>query len=167
MDYIYGKLNFEVKKVEYKGTTTETTKTTVVTSGEANEISVDVLKVPNALTVIDNFDESEVVFDGSSDKTITIPLYSMLKTPVPAEENYAEYQLTRNGEPVGDKIIFPKEYNIDGGIWDILKYASLAEFPLIGEEGKSYIALDTGFTYHWSGSMYVLIASQEVEGGIW
>ena len=169
MDYIYGKLNFEVKKVDYEGTTTETATTVVtnVISDQPNKISVDVLKVPNTLTAIDNFDESEVVFDGSSNKTITIHPYSILKELVPAEENNAEYQLTRNGEPVGDKIVFPKEYNIDGGIWDILEYASFAEFPSTGEKGKIYIALDTSFTYRWSGSMYVSTVSKEVEGGVW
>lgn len=45
MDYIYGKLNLEVKKVEYSGVDTTTARTTVVTSDEANEISVDVLVV--------------------------------------------------------------------------------------------------------------------------
>lgn len=108
MDYIYGKLNFEIKKVEYKGTATETATTTVVTSEEANEISVDVLKVPNALNILDKNDETTTTFDGSEDKSITIHSYSMLKTLVPAEENQAEYSLTKDGEPIGDKIIFSK-----------------------------------------------------------
>lgn len=43
MDYIYGKLNFEVQKVEYEGASTSTAQTTV--DNEARTVSVDVLNV--------------------------------------------------------------------------------------------------------------------------
>lgn len=42
---------------------------------------------------------------------------------------------------------------------DVLEYASLGNFPLTGESGKIYIALDTNKTYRWSGSAYVEISS--------
>lgn len=38
---------------------------------------------------------------------------------------------------------------------DVEEYADLAHFPLTGEEDKIYVAMDTGFTYRWSGSQYV------------
>ena len=41
---------------------------------------------------------------------------------------------------------------------DVEEYANLAAFPVTGESGKIYIALDTNLTYRWSGSVYVEIS---------
>lgn len=41
---------------------------------------------------------------------------------------------------------------------DILEYASLAAFPVTGETGKIYIALDTNKCYRWSGSAYIEVS---------
>jgi len=41
---------------------------------------------------------------------------------------------------------------------DVLEYASLSTFPVTGESGKIYVALDTNKTYRWSGSAYVEIS---------
>jgi hypothetical protein len=41
---------------------------------------------------------------------------------------------------------------------DVLEYADLAGFPETGETGKIYVAIDTGLTYRWSGSIYVEIS---------
>ena len=38
---------------------------------------------------------------------------------------------------------------------DILEYATSANFPITGETGKVYVALDTNLTYRWSGTIYV------------
>jgi hypothetical protein len=46
---------------------------------------------------------------------------------------------------------------------DILEYANLATFPVTGEAGKIYIALDTNKTYRWSGTVYVYITSGAVD----
>ena len=40
---------------------------------------------------------------------------------------------------------------------DVLEFANLAAFPVTGETGKIYLALDTNNTYRWSGSAYVQI----------
>lgn len=40
---------------------------------------------------------------------------------------------------------------------DVLEYADLASFPVTGEAGKIYTAIDTGFVYRWTGSIYVRI----------
>lgn len=45
---------------------------------------------------------------------------------------------------------------------DVLEYADLASFPVTGETGKIYVAIDTGKTYRWSGSAYVEISASEV-----
>lgn len=45
---------------------------------------------------------------------------------------------------------------------DVLEYANLAAFPVSGETGKIYVAIDSGKTYRWSGSVYVEISPSEV-----
>lgn len=42
---------------------------------------------------------------------------------------------------------------------DVLEYADFASFPVAGETGKIYTALDTGKIYRWSGSVYVEISA--------
>jgi len=37
---------------------------------------------------------------------------------------------------------------------DVLEYATLGEFPQVGESSKIYIAMDSNVTYRWSGSTY-------------
>lgn len=41
---------------------------------------------------------------------------------------------------------------------DVEEYANLAAFPVTGESGKIYIALDTNLTYRWGGTTYVEIS---------
>lgn len=45
---------------------------------------------------------------------------------------------------------------------DVEEYADLASFPVTGETGKIYTAIDTGKIYRWSGSIYVEISPSEV-----
>ena len=42
---------------------------------------------------------------------------------------------------------------------DVLEYANLASFPLLGEASKLYIAIDTNLVYRWGGSTYVVTSS--------
>ncbi len=42
---------------------------------------------------------------------------------------------------------------------DVLEYSNLSSFPVTGEAGKIYIALDTNKTYRWSGSDYAEISA--------
>lgn len=42
---------------------------------------------------------------------------------------------------------------------DVLEFANLAAFPVTGETGKIYVAVDTSKTYRWSGSTYVEISA--------
>jgi hypothetical protein len=46
---------------------------------------------------------------------------------------------------------------------DVLEYANLAAFPVTGETGKIYVALDTNKTYRWSGTVYIYITSGAVD----
>ena len=43
---------------------------------------------------------------------------------------------------------------------DVLEYANLTLFPVVGESGKIYVADDVNKTYRWSGTQYV-----EIGGG--
>ena len=45
---------------------------------------------------------------------------------------------------------------------DVLEFADLASFPVDGESGKIYVAIDTGKTYRWGGSVYVEISPSDV-----
>lgn len=45
---------------------------------------------------------------------------------------------------------------------DVIECEDLQHFPQEGEEGKVYVALDTGFTYRWGGSVYVQIGGQDL-----
>lgn len=45
---------------------------------------------------------------------------------------------------------------------DVLESSDAAHFPSAGEKGKIYVAIDTGYTYRWSGSEYVQIGGQDL-----
>ena len=47
---------------------------------------------------------------------------------------------------------------------DVEEYNNLAAFPATGETGKIYVAIDTGFVYRWSGSVYVQIGVTAAAG---
>lgn len=42
---------------------------------------------------------------------------------------------------------------------DVLEFSSFDDFPLVGETGKIYVAIDTNKTYRWSGTSYIYITS--------
>ncbi len=42
---------------------------------------------------------------------------------------------------------------------DVVEAAAIGGFPVTGESGKIYVALDTGKTYRWGGSAYVEISA--------
>lgn len=42
---------------------------------------------------------------------------------------------------------------------DVVEYADLASFPVTGETGKIYVAVDTTKIYRWSGSVYIEIVA--------
>lgn len=42
---------------------------------------------------------------------------------------------------------------------DVLEFANLASFPVTGETGKIYLALDTNKTFRWTGSVYIQLSS--------
>lgn len=52
----------------------------------------------------------------------------------------------------------PSDY-LPSYVDDVVEYDDLAGFPSTGETGKIYVAKDTGYTYRWTGSVYVRIGS--------
>ena len=47
---------------------------------------------------------------------------------------------------------------LPAGVDDIIECSSISEFPITGQTGKIYVALDTNLTYRWGGSSYVEIS---------
>jgi hypothetical protein len=47
--------------------------------------------------------------------------------------------------------------NLPSFVDDALEFANLAAFPVTGESGKIYIAINDNTIYRWTGSIYVLI----------
>lgn len=46
---------------------------------------------------------------------------------------------------------------------DVLEFPDFASFPLVGETGKIYIALDTNKAYRWTGTVYFEISASAVD----
>lgn len=63
--------------------------------------------------------------------------------------------------PLDGSSLIPSVY-LPSYVDDVLEFANLAGFPVTGEVGKIYVALDTNKTYRWSGSIYVEISPSEV-----
>ncbi len=55
---------------------------------------------------------------------------------------------------------------LPGYVDDVLEYADLASFPLLGEASKLYIAIDTNLVYRWGGSTYAVTSSSLALGEI-
>lgn len=49
--------------------------------------------------------------------------------------------------------------NLPSYVDDVLEFSNLASFPVTGETGKIYTALDTNKIYRWSGSVYIEIVA--------
>lgn len=69
-------------------------------------------------------------------------------------KSWSDIDLSTKADLVGGKVP-PKQ--LPSYVDDVLEFANLAAFPVTGETGKIYVALDTNKTYRWSGSAYVQI----------
>lgn len=45
---------------------------------------------------------------------------------------------------------------------DVVEYPSVSAFPVTGESGKIYLALDMNRTYRWSGSEYIPVPDYNI-----
>lgn len=66
---------------------------------------------------------------------------------------------SRNGVAELDENGLVPSSQLPSYVDDVLEYTSTSEFPAKGESGKIYVASATNKSYRWSGSTYILIAS--------
>jgi len=93
--------------------------------------------------------------DQLADRTTTIENDLLNKIDV-TEKGAPNGVAPLNGVSKIDSIYLPSYVD------DIEEYANLAAFPLIGETGKIYVALDTNLIYRWSGSTYIQVSESPV-----
>ena len=89
----------------------------------------------------------------------TLVSFEQFKEEVNDELNHFK---TLTGSPYGiapldGEAKVPSEY-LPSYVDDVLEYATKGAFPVTGESGKIYVALDTNLTYRWSGSTYTEIS---------
>ncbi|HNC40285.1 MAG TPA: hypothetical protein PK522_00720 [Nitrosomonas sp.] len=68
------------------------------------------------------------------------------------EKGAANGVVPLNGSSLIDSTYLPSYVD------DVLEYANFAAFPVTGETGKIYVALDTSKIYRWTGSIYVEVS---------
>lgn len=73
-------------------------------------------------------------------------------------KSWSEVDLSTKADLVGGKV---PASQLPSYVDDVLEFTDLASFPATGESGKIYVALDTNYTYRWSGSAYVKISDNE------
>ncbi len=78
------------------------------------------------------------------DNLPNLGLYQLL-----SQKGFANGYVPLNGSTKIDATYLPSYVD------DVVEYADLASFPITGETGKIYTALDTEKIYRWSGSIYV------------
>ncbi|WP_136465532.1 tail fiber domain-containing protein [Flagellimonas onchidii] len=109
--------------------------------------------------------ETDPIFTASQAANITsqhITDLNNLSGANTGDQDLSPYQLlSEKGQangyvPLNGSGQIPTQYLPDG-IDDVLEFADLASFPATGESGKIYLAIDTNFTYRWSGSTYVQV----------
>lgn len=145
---------------------------------DAGEITSGVLPVVRGGTGAGTFTQGEVLIgsgtsairtkridntDGGTTDSMDLITSGAVKagldTKIPLSQkgaNNGVAQLDANGKvPAGQ---------LPSYVDDVLEFPTRSDFPAEGESGKIYIALDTNKTYRWSGSTYVVIASDLVLG---
>lgn len=101
-------------------------------------------------------------FDGSENKSVDIVAglnVQLVKTPGSVTINVDDIDASKITSGVIDAARLPSYVD------DVLEFSSLDDFPLVGETGKIYVALDTNKTYRWGGTAYVYITSGAVGSG--
>lgn len=78
-----------------------------------------------------------------------------------ADSNAVTAALSTKADLIGGKI---PESQLPTMVDDVLTYDTQSLFPIIGEDGKIYIAKDTNKSFRWTGSSYVELSSGVVLG---
>ena len=112
-----------------------------------------------------NVDPSNLVPYTGANKDVNIGAYYFESAGFKTPTDNANQALTSNG---GVFDLNTKADLVDGKVPssqlpsyvdDVLEFANLTSFPVTGESGKIYIAIDTNLTYRWGGSSYVVMSS--------
>lgn len=73
-------------------------------------------------------------------------------------KSWIDVDLSSKADLVGGKV---PASQLPAYVDDVLEFANLSAFPVTGETGIIYLALDTNFTYRWSGSAYIQIGGRK------
>lgn len=132
-DFIYGELNDAVLSIDYEGKETDTADVSV--DPLARTISVDVRKVPNALTV--QTQSGLVAYDGSRPVSLSVGAYEIRE--VGSTGNFRNYGLFQSGSDgaLGVTIGVPSAKTLLSA--EILQ-CQVADEPVLGYEVGEYYA---------------------------
>lgn len=120
---------------------------------------------PNSVTA-DNF----VVFDGTTGKLVKdASINSSSFAAATHSHSFEQVTTDIEGVPTTLTTVLSKKADLDEAgkvpadqlpsfVDDVLEFADLAAFPLEGESGKIYIAIETNKSYRWSGSIFVEVS---------
>lgn len=98
----------------------------------------------------------------ASNTAIAITASQVTDFSTAADARIAAQKGVANGiVPLDGNALIPAIY-LPSYVDDVLEFANLTSFPVTGENGKIYVALDTSKTYRWSGSVYIEISPSEV-----
>jgi hypothetical protein len=95
------------------------------------------------------------VADVITDGVLTIaPSQNAVFDALALKENSSNKGIANGYVPLNASTLIDSIY-LPSFVDDILEFSNLAAFPVTGETGKIYIAIDTSKTYRWSGTVYV------------
>jgi hypothetical protein len=121
---------------------------------------------PTTPVVSNNF----VVFDGTTGKLVKdASINSGSFAAANHEHTFEQVKTTIEGAATNLTTVLAKKADLDEAgkvpadqlpsfVDDVLEFADLAAFPVEGESGKIYIAIDTNKSYRWSGSIFVEVS---------
>lgn len=96
MNYLYGKLNKELERIQYSGEDTDTIDISI--DNDSNIIKANVIRTPKTLIIKDNISGAYDRFNGSYDVSVEIP----------------KYELEQEKNPVGDMLVY--DFKLNGNI---------------------------------------------------
>jgi hypothetical protein len=163
-------------EVPYTNTTSLLTATNVQAAVDEIDGTVDTLNAAshtqNSDTALDSGNANEVTAaDLRAHVDSTANPHAVTKTQVGLSnvDNVQQIPLTQKGAVNGvaelDASGLVPTAQLPSFVDDVLEFANLAGFPVTGETGKIYVALDTNKVYRWSGSVYIEIADVGAEWG--
>ena len=145
---INGNLNNRITTSKYDGETTDTASVTV--DNDNRTISVDVIRLPNKITIVDhstNYPNLEkIIYDGGQEKEIEINHYMIKEVEPTSTDNLKEYALFKNGEELtteSDRIIIPKDYIVKDIVFGICEEAGVPIPEL--KVGDPYLDITLGY----------------------